>query len=171
MKSVPRTGPHGSASPYLTWEPVSGFEPLTCRLQEVRPHAISALAAQMTQVIALMALAALGLSRGPVHEPVHANGRRQPVTVTERNGRNPSQRHLNLTTRSSRIGHRLVHRIAELGHIWKTRRLRCAPPRPGVSAGSALAARRRTPGQHTQQTPCCQLADPSLLPHSVCSDR
>ena len=33
----------------------------------------------------------------------------------------------------------------------RSRRRRCAAPRPGVSAGSALTARRRTPGQHTQQ--------------------
>ena len=56
---------------YLTWEPVSGIEPLTCRLQEVRPSALSALAAQMTLVIALMTLAALGLSRAASHEPFH----------------------------------------------------------------------------------------------------
>jgi hypothetical protein len=51
---------------------VSGFEPLACRLQEVRPHAPCALAAPMARVIALMALTALGLSGAPVHEPVHA---------------------------------------------------------------------------------------------------
>jgi hypothetical protein len=52
-------------------EPVSGFEPLACRLQEVRPNAPSVLAAQMTRIIALMALTALGLFGKPVHEPVH----------------------------------------------------------------------------------------------------
>jgi hypothetical protein len=31
------------------WEPVSGIEPLTCRLQEVRPRAPFELAAQMAQ--------------------------------------------------------------------------------------------------------------------------
>ena len=56
----------------LTWEPVSGFEPLACRLQEVRPGTPRALAAQMTRIIALMALTTLGLSGAPVHEPVHA---------------------------------------------------------------------------------------------------
>ena len=41
----------------------------------------------MTPVIALMALAALGLTEAPVHEPVH--GRRQAicVVVTQRSGR------------------------------------------------------------------------------------
>ena len=34
-----------------------------------------------------------------------------------------------------------------------SRRLRCAPPRPGASAGSALTARRRTPGQHALPGP------------------
>ena len=55
----------------LTWEPVSGFEPLACRLQEVRPHAPSALAAQMAQLIALTAVVALGLADAPFHEPFH----------------------------------------------------------------------------------------------------
>jgi hypothetical protein len=53
-------------------EPVSGFEPLTCRLQEDRPGAPDALAAAMTWAIALTALVTLGLSGDPVHEPVHA---------------------------------------------------------------------------------------------------
>ena len=61
-------------APHLNWEPVSGFEPLACRLQEVRHRAICALAAQMTRIIALMALAALGLSGTPSHEPSHARG-------------------------------------------------------------------------------------------------
>ena len=48
----------------LSWEPVSGLEPSACRLQEIRPCAPYALAAPMAQVIALIALAALGLSGG-----------------------------------------------------------------------------------------------------------
>jgi hypothetical protein len=55
-------------------EPVSGFEPLTCRLQEVRPPAPCALAALTAHIIALTALAALGLSRAPFHETFHADG-------------------------------------------------------------------------------------------------
>ena len=54
-------------------EPVSGFEPLTCRLQEVRPHAPSVLTAQIARIIALMALAVLGLSGESFHEPFHAS--------------------------------------------------------------------------------------------------
>src|SRR6185437_7527863 len=44
-----------AVAPPLTWEPVSGIEPLTCRLQEVRSLAPGALAAPMARVIALMA--------------------------------------------------------------------------------------------------------------------
>ena len=64
-------------------EPVSGFEPLVCRLQEVRPRAPHAIAAPMVRVIALTALAALGSSGAPFHEPFHAHGHyfRPPVTV------------------------------------------------------------------------------------------
>ena len=54
------------------WEPVSGFEPLTCRLQEVRFVAICALTALMPHVIALMALAELGFSGGSSHDSSHA---------------------------------------------------------------------------------------------------
>ena len=56
----------------LTWEPVSGFEPLTCRLQVVRLRAPYVLAAPMARLIALAALVALGLSSAPFHEPFHA---------------------------------------------------------------------------------------------------
>ena len=66
-------------------EPVSGFEPLTCRLQEVRPRALCALAARMARVMALMAPAALGLSGAPVHEPVHAQGPYVHCPATECN--------------------------------------------------------------------------------------
>jgi hypothetical protein len=53
---------------------MSGIEPLTCRLQEVRRYAPSALAAQMVQLIAWIALAALELSGRTFHEPFHADG-------------------------------------------------------------------------------------------------
>jgi hypothetical protein len=86
-----------SADSLLTWEPVSGIEPLTCRLQEVRPQAPSALAAPMARVIALTTPTALGLSDGTFHEPFHAFGGNWPMAVTERSDRNPPQRR--------RIGH------------------------------------------------------------------
>jgi hypothetical protein len=62
----------------MTWEPMSGFEPLACRLQEVRPDAPSALAAQMTWIVALTALTTLGLSDEPFHEPFHARSSHVP---------------------------------------------------------------------------------------------
>ena len=58
-----------------------GLEPLTCRLQEVRPRTPCPLAAQMTRIIALTALAALELSGDPVHEPVHARGSCVPAIL------------------------------------------------------------------------------------------
>jgi hypothetical protein len=54
------------------WEPVSGFEPLTCRLQEARFVAMYTLTALMAQVIALMALVELGFSGGSSHDSSHA---------------------------------------------------------------------------------------------------
>ena len=44
---------------------------MTYALREARPRAPCPLAAQMTRVIALMALVALGLSGTPFHEPFH----------------------------------------------------------------------------------------------------
>jgi hypothetical protein len=51
---------------------VSGFEPLTCRLQEVWPGALSALPAQIARLIAQLATDELGLFGRPFHEPFHA---------------------------------------------------------------------------------------------------
>ena len=75
--------------PTLSWEPVSGFEPLACRLQEVRPRAPNALAAQITRIIALMALTALGLPGEPFHEPFHDPPQRPLRSVTMRRARAP----------------------------------------------------------------------------------
>ena len=85
--------------PHLTWEPVSGFEPLACRLQEVRPRTPSALAAPMTRIIALTALAALGLFNAPVHEPVHVRAGPSPMIVTQRS---------NLRTRACKLQDQLT---------------------------------------------------------------
>jgi hypothetical protein len=74
---------------------VKRFEPLTCRLQVVRPRAPSALAATMTQVIALMAPAALGLFCASSHEPFHADGGQKSMAVTGRSGQKPPQRRRN----------------------------------------------------------------------------
>jgi deoxyribonuclease V len=77
-RASPRGSFHASRSycskNHLYLEPVSGFEPLTCRLQEVRPAAACARAAPMARVIALTAPIALGLPAAPVHEPVHGRG-------------------------------------------------------------------------------------------------
>jgi len=78
--SFHRPGPRSTERKKITHltcrftEPVSGIEPLTCRLQEVWPCARCALPARMTRVIALTALAALGSSGAPFHEPFHAEG-------------------------------------------------------------------------------------------------
>ena len=57
---------------------------MTYALREARSLAAHALAAPIAREIALTALTALGLSRDPVHEPVHARG--GPVTPTTRSG-------------------------------------------------------------------------------------
>src|SRR5262249_35896771 len=56
----------------LTWEPVAGFEPAPCRLQEVRPSAPRALPAQIAQPGARMALSTLDISGWPCHATCHA---------------------------------------------------------------------------------------------------
>lgn len=74
----------------------------TNRLQEVRPRALSALAARTARVITLTAPTALGLFGAPFHEPFHADGRKRSMTLTERSDRNPPQRYRNLMTWSNR---------------------------------------------------------------------
>ena len=53
-------------------EPPIGIEPMTYALRGARAVAAHALAAPIARATARMALAALELSGGPVHEPVHA---------------------------------------------------------------------------------------------------
>jgi len=113
-----------SRLPPLTWEPVSGFESLTCRLQEGRPRATYALAAPIAHVIALTAPAALGLSGTTFHEPFHADGRQRPMAATEGSDRNPPQRCRNLTRWSNRTGRPPVPCAAELSRTGSRRRLR-----------------------------------------------
>ena len=45
----------------------------------------------MAQIIALMALAALGLSGASFHEPFHAGGEQQSMAMTERSRQYPPQ--------------------------------------------------------------------------------
>ena len=61
-------------------EPPIGIEPMTYALREARSQATHALAAPMAPAIARMALAALGLSGDPVHEPVHARDPASPAS-------------------------------------------------------------------------------------------
>jgi hypothetical protein len=58
----------------------------TNALRETRSPVVDALAAPIARGIALMALTGLGLSGGPVHEPVHARALRlrHPATVRKR---------------------------------------------------------------------------------------
>ncbi len=64
----------------LTWEPVSGIEPLTCRLQEVRLRVLDALAARIARLIALTAVTVLRLTDAPFHKPFH-EGWRAPLEI------------------------------------------------------------------------------------------
>ena len=62
-------------------EPPIGIEPMTYALREARSRAAHTLAAPIARIIAVTALAALGLSKDPFHEPFHARGlaSRRPV--------------------------------------------------------------------------------------------
>ena len=51
-----------------------GIEPMTYALREACSRALHALAAPVPRKIALTALAALGLSTDPFHDPFHAHG-------------------------------------------------------------------------------------------------
>jgi hypothetical protein len=55
-----------------------------CRLQEIRPHAPCMLAAQIVRIIALTALATLGLSGASFHEPFHVRDRYVQLSATVR---------------------------------------------------------------------------------------
>jgi hypothetical protein len=59
---------------------------MTYALREARAPAAHALAALIARLIARMALAALGLSGDPVHEPVHVRdpASLHPATVRKR---------------------------------------------------------------------------------------
>ena len=63
-----------------SWEPPIGIEPMTYALRGTRSLTGHALAAALAWIIALTALAALGLSGMPFHEPFHARGF-YPATV------------------------------------------------------------------------------------------
>ena len=69
-----------------SWEPPIGIEPMTYALRVARSRAAYALAAPIARVMAPVALAALGLSGEPVHEPVHVRepASLHPATVCKR---------------------------------------------------------------------------------------
>ena len=121
-----------------TWEPVSGFEPLACRLQEVCSQAAHALAAPMTQAIALTAPAALGLFCASSHEPFHAHGGQESMAVTERSRQKPPQRRRDLPWSD-----RTVDQVV---------RIRCLPNR-AVLGSSGATPRRRWPGVSARALP------------------
>ena len=98
-------------------EPPIGIEPMTYALRGARDLAAYTLAAPIAPIIALTALAALGLSGYPVHEPVHARGRDSlprllPVAIIEDSPRSdyPARRSMNRSTRGVR--RRLRHAAA-----------------------------------------------------------
>ena len=62
-------------------EPPIGIEPMTNALRGARQRAPHALAAPIARVMARMALAALGLSGDPVHDPIHARGLPPPAIL------------------------------------------------------------------------------------------
>jgi hypothetical protein len=65
----------------FTWEPPIGIEPMTYALRAACSPAAHPLPAPIARIITLTALAALGLSEDPFHEPFHARGlaSRRPV--------------------------------------------------------------------------------------------
>ena len=62
---------------YWYIEPVSGFEPLTCRLQEACSRALCPLPAPMPHESATAAPITRGFPDGPFHDPFHAAPRRE----------------------------------------------------------------------------------------------
>ena len=70
----------------LSWEPPIGIEPMTYALRGACSPAAHPLAAPIAGIIALTALAALGLSKDWFHEPFHARGlaSRRPVHCAKR---------------------------------------------------------------------------------------
>ena len=143
---------HSGYLPWLNWEPVSGFEPLACRLQEVCSQATHALAAPMAQGIALTAPAALGLCNASSHEPFHANGGQQPMAITQRSDNSPQQLEDMIRQNGRRICRAPVHRVpAHATDRISSRSERCqnelffdqdgAAARPGASAPELSVAR------------------------------
>jgi hypothetical protein len=125
-------------------EPVSGIEPLTCRLQEVCSQAAHALAALMTQAIALTAPAALGLSCAPSHEPFHARGGQEPMAVTQRSSRS---RRNGAAICHGPTGQSIRSLHCRIKPYLESRRRRGPTPAPGLCPWEARPGARRPQSQ------------------------
>jgi hypothetical protein len=99
-------------------------------LQEVRPRAPCVLAATMARGVALTALASLGLSGAPFHEPFHADWRQRSMIVTKCSDRDLIAAMPKLWTSGpatpATSACLLVSCTAELGRIW----IKAAPAAP-----------------------------------------
>ncbi len=137
---------------------MSEFEPLACHLQEVRPRALSALTARMVGVIALKALATLGLSGASFHESFHADGGQRLMAVTECSDQNrPQQCRAMKAPWSDRTVEQptfnSLYCAAESGCSWIM-----APPAPPLAVPasaprSVLRARAAHAGPHRASSP------------------
>ena len=94
-----------------------GYGRPASRLQEVRPSAPRALAAQIARVIALLAPVELGLLRPPFHEPFHGDerGKAEPGQPRHRPGLSAGIGQLGLVSRKQTSSG--PHRPS---HIWTT---------------------------------------------------
>ena len=126
------------------------------RIVRSTAHALCALAAQMTRVIALMALAALGLTEAPVHNPVHAGRQHRPATETERSDQNLVAAMPRLdATPASLVGEHPVSMVASpLVRDWRAGNAEriASPRRPRTQICKAMAADRaeRSHSHHAQ---------------------
>jgi hypothetical protein len=111
-------------------DPRVAVRELDCRLQEVCSQAAHALAAPMTQAVALTAPAALGLFCASSHEPFHAHGGQESMAVTERSGQKPPQRRHDLPWSDRTVDQIvcLVRCAAESGRTWNRVGGGVAPP-------------------------------------------
>ena len=104
------------------------------RIMRTTARAPSALAAQVTRVIALMALTALGLSEAPVHEPVHGSAAHVHSSLL-------------LYVTSLQATHRRMRAVAAVMGLTVYRRPSSLPAVFGISADPAKRqeARSRSP--------------------------
>ena len=121
---------------------------MTCRLLEVRSRAPIALAAPMARIITLTAVAALGLSEAPVHEPVHGRLQAISAVLVQRSGRDSTTTVAHLTIRLGEIRNEVHFAVPNLAMLDQgvgasCRRARTYPRR-GMRPGGR--SRRSAPG-------------------------